>query len=287
MIDFINDHILTLMIFLPFVVGNLILITPISHKLGSLLSLISSSLVMLLAIDLFINFQGTGFLEFKEKVSVIESYGISYIVGVDGVSLMILMIVAFSFPTLHFILKSEKKGYWANMLLMQSAFMAVILAEDLIFFYAGWEAMLLPIFVMIGFYGKAKDKSKAAMKMMYYTMFGSLFMFLAIAYLGVLHFEQFGYYSFELSSLKKLYLTSTESFWLFVTFMLAFAIKTPLFPLHMWMPDAYVKAPAGATFALSAIASKVAVFAILRFVLPLFPAEFVQYAYFFCSPWYF
>jgi len=277
-VDTILDNILTIMIFMPLVVGGFIMLTPLSHKLGQRLAFLSSIIVMLLGILLFINFESSGVLEFTQKIPLIESYGIYYSVGVDGIALMILLIIAFSFPLLHLVLNSQNKGYWANMLLMQSAFMAVLLAKDLIFFYASWEAMLLPIFTMIGLYGKDDDKAKASMKLMLYTIAGSLFMLFAIISLGSLSLEQFGYYSFDLDELKNLDMSDSQSFWLFACFMLAFSVKIPLFPLHMWMPDSYAKAPVGVTFALSAIASKVAIYAILRFVLPIFPEQFVNYA---------
>lgn len=283
MIEFLNSYILSFMIFFPFITGVLILVLPISQKKGSFLAFLSSMVVLVLGIYLFLDFQEISATQYREVFAVIPEYGVNYMVGVDGVNLIILMIIATSFPALHLILKSQEKGYWANMLLMQSAFMAVILAEDLIFFYAGWEAMLLPVFLMIGVYGKSKDKPKAAMNMMYYTIFGSMFMFIAIVYVGVLHYEQFGFYSFKITDLQHVYISPNEAFWLFSAFMLAFAIKTPLFPFHMWMPEAYTKAPAGVTFALSAIASKVAVYAILRFVLPLFPEQFVLHSEFFVT----
>ncbi len=283
MYEFLNSYILSFLIFFPFITGVLILILPISHKIGSFFAFLSSTIVLILGIYLFFDFQEISATQYREIFPVVPSYGINYMVGVDGVNLIILMIIATAFPALHLILKSQQKGYWANMLLMQSAFMAVILAEDLIFFYAAWEAMLLPVFLMIGVYGKSKDKPKAAMNMMYYTIFGSMFMFIAIVYIGELHFEQFGHYSFKITDLQNIVIDPNEAFWLFSAFMLAFAIKTPLFPFHMWMPEAYTKAPAGVTFALSAIASKVAVYAILRFVLPLFPEQFVLHSEFFVT----
>lgn len=272
----ILNNILTIMIFMPLVVGTLILLLPISHALGQKIAFLGSIITMILGVLLFIQFEGTGELEFTQHYMLVEKFGISYSVGVDGIALMILMIIACSFPALHLILNSQTKGYWSNMLLMQSAFMAVILAKDLIFFYASWEAMLLPIFVMIGLYGKDDKKAQASMRLMLYTITGSLFMLLAIIYLGALHKEQFGFYSFDLDALTHLKMTSTESLYLFLGFMIAFVVKIPLFPFHMWLPDAYEKAPAGATFALSAIASKVAIYAVLRFTLPLFPEDFVN-----------
>lgn len=277
-LEFISSHILSFMIFVPFVVGVLILFMPFSDELGSRFAFLATCFVLFLGLFLFANFQAISDIQFREIVQIVPKYGINYMVGVDGINLIILLIIVSAFPALFLILKARQKGYWANMLLVQSAFLAVILSEDLIFFYAGWEAMLLPVFLMIGVYGKSGQKSTAAMDMMYYTIFGSMLMLIAIIYVGVLHYDQFGFYSFKIIDLQKIAIDETQGVILFLAFMLAFAIKIPLFPFHMWMPNAYTKAPIGITFVLSAVASKVAVYAILRFVLPLFPAQFVEFS---------
>ncbi|PIE73536.1 MAG: NADH-quinone oxidoreductase subunit M, partial [Deltaproteobacteria bacterium] len=165
--------------------------------------------------------------------------------------------------------------------MLQSAFSAVILSEDLVFFYAGWEAMLLPIFLGIGLYAKDEQRASAAMHMMYYTIFGSMLMLIAIIYVGNLHYEQFGFFSFKIIDLERIRVGANEGAILFGIFMLAFAIKLPLLGVHSWMARAYTLAPTGITFALSAIASKVAIYAILRFVLPIFSAQFIQFSAYF------
>lgn len=281
MIEFLHSHILSLIIFFPLLMGSFLLMMPLSQKLSRHVAFVSSVIILLLGLYLFFIFEPISAVQYRESLTIIETYGIHYMVGVDGLNLIILLIIVTAFPSLFFILKAQQKGYWANMLLMQSAFSAVILSEDLVFFYAGWEAMLLPIFLTIGLYGKSNDKAKAAMDMMYYTIFGSMLMLIAILYIGVAHYEQFGFYSFKIVDLENVSLSQTQGTILFFVFMLAFAIKVPLWGLHMWMPNAYTKAPVGVTFALSAIASKVAIYAILRFVLPIFPAQFVQFSHLF------
>ena len=228
--SFIIDNILTLLIFIPFLTGIFILIFPIKNEYGSFVSFLSSIIVLILNLILFFSFNSTGNTEFSQSLSIVEEYGISYMVGVDGISLMMLIIISFSLPILYLLIKTRNKGYWANMLLMQSSFMAVVLAEDLIFFYAGWEAMLLPIFVLVGMYGKANDKARVAFNLIYYTMFGSLFMFLAIVYTGVLHFNQFGFYSFAIQDLEKIVFTDYEEALLFFAFYVCLCYKDTTFP---------------------------------------------------------
>ena len=143
--------------------------------------------------------------------------------------------------------------------------------------------MLLPIFVMVGLYGKSTKRAKAMLDMMYYAIFGSMIMLGAIIYLGVLHFEQFGFYSFALNDLANLNLSVMTERILFFSFMIAFVIKLPLFPFHMWLSRAYTYSPSVATFMLSAIASKVAIFAILRFVLPIFSLSFIEFSSYFVA----
>lgn len=280
MIDFILSHILSFLIFVPFIMGTFILITPLNDFFRKLITVVTLGFIMLLGIYLFSDYTGLNEFKYREYYPLIKTYGIDYRVGIDGLSLLIVLIVTFSFPAIFVLLSNRSKGYWANMLFLQSALMGVVLAEDLIMFYIFWEAMLLPIFIMIGLYGE-DGKIKASIKLLLYTMVGSLVMLLAIIFLGFEYYNQFDVWSFAISDLSQLNISPNKAILLFFGFMLAFSIKIPLFPLHGWLSDGYAKAPIGATFALSAVASKVAVYAIMRFVLPLFPHEFILFANFF------
>ncbi len=270
-------YILSLIIFLPFVVGVIITLF-CNDKIGKFLALITTVIVGALGMILFFAFDSNGGLQFINYLPLVPKYGINYFVGVDGINLYILLVIAFSFPPLFFILKRDDKGYWANMLLMQSGFFSVVSSLDLIYFYAGWEMMLIPIFIMVGIYGRNPKRAQSLLSMMYYAIFGSMIMLGAIIYIGVIHYNTFGFFSFKLEDLTKLTFDFQTQSLLFFCFMIAFAIKLPLFPFHLWLSKAYTNSITAATFMLSVIASKMAIFAILRFVLPLFPLSFVEYS---------
>ncbi len=280
MIEFILTHTLTLLIFVPFFVGAFILIAPLEDFIRKVIIFSTLVFIMSLGLYLFLDYTGLDDFKYKEYYPLIQAYGVDYRVGIDGLSLFIVLIVAFSFPAVFVLLSNRTKGYWANMLLLQSALMGVVLAEDLIMFYIFWEAMLLPIFIMIGLYGE-DGRIQASIKLLLYTMIGSLVMLLSIIFLGYEYYYQFGYWTFSISTLSNLHLHSDNATWLFLGFMFAFLIKIPLFPFHGWLSDGYAKAPSGATFALSAVASKVAVYAIIKFLIPLFAFEFIIYSNYF------
>ncbi|WP_246347249.1 complex I subunit 4 family protein [Desulfurispira natronophila] len=266
------------MIFLPIVAGFLLLAAPMAVSAARTLGLVVVLVQLLLGLMLFGQFQGTGSLEFTEHYRWISDYGIFYSLGVDGISLMIIMVIAVLFPV-AFLLQWEgkSKGFWANLLLVQGAMVGAVAAADLILFYVFWELMLIPIFFMMGLYG-GKDRIAATVKITIYTMAGSLLMFVAILALAVSYYNQFGEWSFALADLTQVTLSGSTAFWIFAAFMLAFAIKIPLFPLHTWLPDAYTEAPTAATFVLSAVMAKIGVYAVIRFILPVYPNEFIMYA---------
>lgn len=276
------SSILTWIIFIPFLLGLFVALL-CNNFWGRILAFGASVFVAVLALFMVANFDPAGGMQFIDIISLVPAYGITYMVGVDGINIYLLLIVALFIPFLFFVLRRDERGFWANLLFIESGFMAVCSSLDLIFFYAGWEMMLLPIFVMVGLYGKSVKRAKAMLDMMYYAIFGSMIMLGAIIYLGVAHFEQFGFYSFALSDLIRLNLSITAERILFFSFMIAFVIKLPLFPFHMWLSSAYTNSPSVATFMLSAIASKVAIFAILRFVLPIFSLSFVEFSSFFVA----
>ncbi|MBE6430328.1 MAG: NADH-quinone oxidoreductase subunit M [Campylobacter sp.] len=276
------SSILTWIIFIPFLSGLFIALF-CNNFWGRIVAFGASVFVAILTVIMTLSFDPAGGMQFVDIISLVQRYGITYMVGVDGINIYLILIIALFLPLLFFVLKREEKGFWANLLFIESGFLAVCSSLDLIFFYAGWEMMLLPIFVMVGLYGKSAKRAKAMLDMMYYAIFGSMIMLGAIIYLGVLHFEQFGFYSFALDDLAKLNLSVMVERVLFFSFMIAFVIKLPLFPFHMWLSKAYTYSPSVATFMLSAIASKVAVFAILRFVLPIFSLSFIEFSSYFVA----
>lgn len=276
------SHILTILIFFPMAISFVVLILPIDSKMTRNIAFGTSIIVFFLSFKVFIDFLPMGHMQFREFHSWITNYGINYSLGIDGVSLIILMLIATLMPTAYLLLwKGRTKGYWASLLLIQSGILGTLFSQDLILFYFFWETMLLPVFMIIGLYGTG-DKVFSTLKVTVYTIMGSLFMLLAILYLGIAFFNEFGSWSFGLVDLMKITtLSYQEQFWLFGAFMLAFAIKIPLFPFHTWLMKAYSNSPTGGVFLLSAIMAKLGVYGIIRFVLPLFPTLYIEFAPFF------
>lgn len=276
------SSILSLIIFIPFLLGVFIALF-CNNFWGKIIAFSGSVFVAILAVIMTIGFDPAGGLQFVDIIPLVQNYGITYMVGVDGINIYLILIITLFLPFLFFVLRDQERGFWANLLFIESGFLAVCSSLDLIFFYAGWEMMLLPIFIMTGLYGKSIKRAKAMLDMMYYAIFGSMIMLGAIIYLGVAHYFEFGFYSFALADLANLNLSLMAERILFFSFMIAFVIKLPLFPFHMWLSGAYTHSPSVATFMLSAIASKVAVFAILRFVLPIFSLSFVEFSSYFVA----
>ena len=273
-----SEHFLSIMIFLPAVAGGALLLFPFSGRFARTLGFIASVVVALMGLKLFAQFQGSsGMYEFVEEIPLIESFGISYSLGVDGISLLIMVAAAALFPMVFLLFKEKEKGYYANLLIVQGAMIGAVCAADMVLFYIFWEVMLLPVFFMIGLYG-GPERIPATIRITIYTISGSLLMLASIIYLGVVSHAQTGEWSFSMAKLTQMNLAGTGGVLAFIGFMIAFAIKIPLFPFHTWLPDAYTEAPTGATFVLSAIMAKIGVYAVIRFVVPVFEESFARYA---------
>lgn len=277
--DFLDTHILTILIFLPMTISFLMLALPVNAKTTRNVALVTAIVIFLLSYKVYISFYPMGYMQFREFHPWVTNYGISYSLGIDGVSLIILMLIVTLLPSAYLILWSGRtKGYWVSMMLIQSGILGSLFSQDLILFYFFWETMLLPVFMIIGLYGTG-DKVFSTLKVTIYTMMGSLFMLLAILYLGIAFYNEFGSWSFELSDLMKItILSKNEQVWLFFAFMFAFSVKIPLFPFHTWLMKTYSNSPTGGVFLLSAIMAKLGVYGIIRFVLPLFPEIYKEYS---------
>ncbi len=271
------EYALSVMIFLPILAGMAMLLFPISRGPSRIVGLIVSLVILLMGVELFLGFSGTGGMQYLENRSWIESLGISYGLGVDGISLLVLMTGAVLFPMVFTVFKTKTKGFYANLLIAQGAMIGAICATDLVLFYIFWEIMLLPIFFMIGIYGGPK-RLPATLKITIYTIAGSLLMLAALVYVGVSYHNQFGKWTFDIVQLSALDLGGGFAVLAFLMFMVAFAIKIPLFPFHTWLPDAYTEAPTSTTFVLSAIMAKIGVYGVIRFVIPVFEIEFARFA---------
>jgi NADH-quinone oxidoreductase subunit M len=271
------QYVLSVMIFMPLLAGLFVLAAPIGKGVARLAGFIVTGIILLLGVELFLGFSGSTGMEYVESRTWIESLGISYSLGIDGISLLVLFTCALLFPVIFVVFSTRTKGFYANLLITQGAMIGAICATDLVLFYIFWEIMLLPIFFMIGLYG-GPNRLAATLKITIYTIAGSLLMLAALVYVGVAYHTQFGEWSFNIAQLAKLNLSGGYAVLAFIMFMLAFAIKIPLFPFHTWLPDAYTEAPASTTFVLSAIMAKIGVYAVVRFVIPVFEIEFARFA---------
>lgn len=204
----------------------------------------------------------------------IPSLGIRYALGMDGISMPLVVLTALLLPLV--VLGSwrgvEKhwQGFAISLLLLTTGILGALVALDLFLFYIFWEVMLIPMYLLIGIWG-GQRRIYAAVKFFLFTMAGSLLMLLAIVWLAWTHSKVAGAWSFAYSDLLRLDLPLGQQTWLFAAFALAFAIKVPMFPLHTWLPDAHVEAPTGGSVILAGIMLKLGTYGFLRFALPLFP----------------
>ena len=271
---------LTTLLFLPLVGAFLLLFLRVRELLAKYIA-IAIGLAELLLGCTALFYQGTlpstgapkGFFLF-EDLPWIETLGIRYTVGMDGISLLLVVLTATvtvvamlvswrsitGRVTLHFLL----------LLAMESGVMGVFLALDLFLFYLFWELMLIPMFFLIGIWGHGRN-TYSAVKFFLYTLFGSLLMLLAIIGIYMIHGAQSGSYSFSLTALTGTSLSPAVGLWLYAAFLLAFAVKFPIVPLHTWLPDAHTDAPTAGSVILAGLLLKTGAYGLIRFGYPLFP----------------
>ncbi len=229
----------------------------------------------LLASDLKAQTGPTGKWLLAEDFPWIERFGIRYSLGLDGISLMLILLTAFL--TVLCVLVSWKQitervgAFHFFLMFMETGVLGVFLATDLFLFYLFWELQLIPMFFLIGMWGHEK-RVYATIKFILYTLCGSLLMLVALIILYVLHGSQTGSYTFALSELIHTQLSSGTEILLYGAFLLAFAIKIPVLPVHSWLPDAHTEAPTAGSVILAGLLLKTGAYALLRFAFPLFPA---------------
>jgi NADH-quinone oxidoreductase subunit M len=221
--------------------------------------------------------------QFVERVPWIPAFGIDYYVGIDGISLLLIVLTGFLTPIALLSswegIETKVKEFSIFMLALEAAMIGVFISLDLFLFYVFWDAMLIPMYFLIGIWGY-DQRIYAAVKFMLYTMAGSVLMLVAILGLAYMHSEATGSYSFDLLKLYTLQIAPETQRWLFLAFTLAFAIKVPLFPFHTWLPDAHVQAPTAGSVILAGVLLKMGTYGLVRFAFPLFPAAAAEFA-----PW--
>ncbi len=277
--------ILTSLVALP-VAGALLLLLvrdePEHEGLVKNIALVVSGLVFAETLLLWSRFDpaSAGF-QFIERHAWMPAFGVSYFVGVDGISLLLLVLTGFltplallgSWESVH----KKTKAFCMFVLLLESAMMGVFVSLDLFLFYVFWDAMLVPMYFLIGIWGYER-RIYASFKFILYTMAGSVLMLLAILGLAYLHSTTAGSYSFDLLKISELRVPPHLQFWFFLAFALAFAIKVPLFPFHTWLPDAHVEAPTAGSVILAGVLLKMGTYGLLRFAFPLFPEAALFFA---------
>ncbi len=282
---------LSIVIWLP-TVGALLLLL-IGNRDGSRDSLVraiglgASILTLAATLVLWALFDTTSSAEFQflERIPWIPDFGIEYSLGIDGISLMLIVLTAFLTPIA--LLSSwegihmKVKEFLIFMLLLETAMLGVFASLDLFLFYVFWDFVLIPMYFIIGIWGYER-RIYAAIKFILYTMAGSVLMLVAIIGLATIYASQpaNGVYSFDLQRLYGLTLDLNTQRWFFLAFAVAFAIKVPLFPFHTWLPDAHVEAPTAGSVILAGVMLKLGSYGLVRFAFPLFPDAALEMA-----PW--
>ena len=268
--------ILSVIVFLPLLAAVVLMLIPAEQKsalrrAAFIFSLIPFLLSLLVLAGFDPNNPG---MQFTAQAAWIPRFGITYHVGIDGMSLFLVLLTTFLMPIVILAgwgdVHKRVKEYMIFMLVLETGMLGAFVALDLFLFYVFWEVMLVPMYFLIGVWG-GERRVYAAIKMVLYTMAGSLLMLVAILYLVSLHSAQHGQPSFDLLRLYDFSVPLETQRWLFAAFALAFAIKVPMFPVHTWLPDAHTEAPTGGSVILAGVLLKMGTYGFLRFAIPLFP----------------
>ena len=270
-------NILSVVTFLP-LIGALILLFIKDAMTARWIALVFTVADFLASIPLVLNFDRTTYnMQFVEHYEWIPSWNITYFMGVDGISVLFVFLAAF----LGWIcvlaswkaIEQKVKEFMIALLVMQTAMIGVFCALDFFLFYLFWEAMLIPMYLIIGVWG-GKNRIYAAVKFFLYTLAGSIFMLIGIL---VLYFA--GGETFDIISLMNQKFSTPVQIWVFLAFFIAFAIKVPMFPFHTWLPDAHVEAPTAGSIILAGILLKMGTYCMLRFPMSMFPEGSAYFSY--------
>ncbi len=219
--------------------------------------------------------------QFVERAAWIPQFGIEYYLGIDGLSLMLIVLTGFLTPLALLSswpgIEKKVKEFSILMLLLEASMLGVFCALDIFLFYVFWDFVLIPMYFMIGIWGY-DQRIYAAIKFILYTMAGSVLMLVAIIGLSWLHQSVTGEYSFDLLKLYELTIPVNTQWWFFLAFTLAFIIKVPLFPFHTWLPDAHVQAPTPGSVILAGVMLKMGGYGLIRLAFPLFPEAALYFA---------
>ena len=275
-----NGGLLTALIFLPLIGALFILMQSEERAIWNSAFIFS---LLPLALSFYVLWQFNpqmGDYQFVEQYDWIPAFGISYHIGIDGISLFLVLLTTILI-TLSILysgggdIEERPREFCFFMLILETGLLGTLLAVDLFLFYVFWEVMLIPMYFLIGIWGHGR-KIYAAIKFVLFTMVGSFLMLIAILYLVYQAHAHFNRTSFDLPLLYQVPLSATEGRWLFAAFALAFAIKVPMWPVHTWLPDAHTNAPTAGSVILAGVMLKMGTYGFLRFAIPLFPTVAVE-----------
>ncbi len=277
--------ILSFLTFFPFI-GVLLIVSFKSDKEDlikktTLVTSIIHFIVSMVVVFYFNN--GTSEYQFVEKIPWMPTFGITYFLGIDGISILLVpLITGLTLISIVFSLdyiKERIKEFYLLILLMATGMMGAIVSLDFFLFYIFWEIMLIPMVFIIGIWG-SENRLYAAIKFFLYTLIGSMLMLVGIIALYLKHIELTGIPSFsvvDITNLNQQYPVSFQ-FWIFILFFIGFAIKVPMFPFHTWLPDAHVQAPTAGSVLLAGVMLKMGTYGFLRFTLPILPEASHRFA---------
>ena len=271
-----DQHLLSIVLLTP--LAGLLVLLFIPSKSKDLIRIWANLAALagfLVSLPLVWRFQtGVPGYQFEERANWIPTLGAHYHLGIDGISLLLVMLTTLMGVVAMLCswsaIQDRMKEYYAMFLLLQTGMIGVFLSLDFFLFYVFWELVLVPMYFIIGVWGGPR-KLYAAIKFFLYTLAGSVLMLLGIMTLYFEHFKQFGFYTFEISDLMKTGMDLHLQQWVFWAFFIGFAIKVPMFPFHTWLPDAHVEAPTAGSVILAAVLLKMGTYGFLRFSLPLLP----------------
>jgi NADH-quinone oxidoreductase subunit M len=267
--------ILSALLWLPIVGGVLVLaLGERAHPTGRWVSLLVSLATFAISTILFADFdRSTAALQFVERVPWIPAFHSDYYLGVDGISMPLIVLTAFVTPLVVIsawtVIEKKVSQYFAAFLILEGLMIGVFAAADTLLFYVLWETMLIPMFIIIGVWGGPR-RVYATVKFFLYTFLGSVLMLVALIYMYLQTCEA-GSCSYEMARFQSLPLGMREQVLIFFAFLAAFAVKVPMVPVHTWLPDAHVEAPTGGSVILAAIMLKMGGYGFLRFMLPMTP----------------
>lgn len=227
------------------------------------------------SLALLFDFDSTTYaMQFVEKVEWIPQIGVDYFLGIDGISLLLILLTTFisviAVLCSWTAVEDRVKEYMIYMLVLETGMVGVFASLDMILFFVFWEVGLVPMYFLIGIWGGAR-RLYANLKFVFYTLFGSVFMLVGIIALYKAHGDATGEYTFNLLKLYETSYSYGVQWWVFLVFFLGFAIKVPMFPFHTWLPDAHVEAPTAGSVILAGVLLKMGTYGFLRFNLPLLP----------------